>query len=84
MDCRELKALLMAIMAPNGTSINMNKDMMNKLEQNADEIGSRCFPPVALKEEKSPAPTPETRTAEDWEGCVEAELPKPTEGYGAS
>lgn len=34
----ELKAIIMAVLSPNGTSVNLNDQMFKFLSRNADEI----------------------------------------------
>ncbi len=41
MDKATLKAIVMAILSPNGQSMNLNEMNMNYLEKNADEIIKR-------------------------------------------
>lgn len=51
----QLKAVVMALMAPNGVAVNMNDHMLKLLDQNSDRILKICLKEEKPKEEK-PAP----------------------------
>ena len=42
MDNKQLKALLMAVLSPNGNTINLDNNNFKFLERNANEIMIRC------------------------------------------
>ena len=42
MDNKQTKAVLMALLGPQGTMMNLHKTNFDKMEENADEIMKRC------------------------------------------
>lgn len=42
MNKNELKAILMAIMAPNGIAVNFHKQTLENLDKNAEQILTLC------------------------------------------
>jgi len=57
MDNKQLKAILMALLGPQGTVMNINDQNFGFMERNADEILNRCGLKIETKTITIKAPT---------------------------